>query len=116
MIKAVLAAFGIMLGLALIPLVHLVGIPFGPFIGGYFGIRFAADLPGTYASKGVKFGALLSLVALLFAAAAALVLMNFVDLSHRMFLLLWIGVVVFTLYTGSMGTLGAMFALIKMRR
>ncbi len=113
MLKGVLVAFGIMLGLALIPLVHLVGIPFGPFIGAYFGVSFVAARPGAYAAKGVKFGALLALVALLVSAAVVAALMLAVDLSQRMVTLAWIGVVVFTMYTGSMGALGAMYSLLK---
>jgi hypothetical protein len=113
MLKGVLVAFGIMLGLALIPLVHLVGIPFGPFIGAYFGASFVRELPGAYAAKGVRFGALLGLVALLVSAAAVASLMLTVGLSPRMVILAWIGVVVFTMYTGSMGALGAMYALLK---
>jgi hypothetical protein len=113
MLKGVLAAFGIMLGLALVPLVHLVGIPFGPFIGAYFGISFAAQTPGSYAVKGAKFGALLALVALLASSAAVAALMLSVGLSQRMTALAWIGVAVFTTYTGTMGALGAMYALVK---
>ncbi len=113
MFKGVLVAFGIMLGLALIPLVHLVGIPFGPFIGAYFGVSFAMEQPGAYAAKGVRFGGLMALVALLASAAAVAALMLTVGLSQRMATLAWIGVVVFTMYTGSMGALGAMYALVK---
>jgi hypothetical protein len=113
MVKGVLAAFGIMLALALIPLVNLVGIPFGPFIGAYFGVRFAREQPGAYVAKGVRFGALLALVALLASSAAVAALMLAVGLSHRMVILAWIGVVVFTMYTGSMGALGAMYRLLK---
>ncbi|MSQ07317.1 MAG: hypothetical protein EXR54_04430 [Dehalococcoidia bacterium] len=116
MLKGVLAAFGIMLGLALIPLVNLAGIPFGPFIGAYFGIRFAREQPGTYAAKGVRFGALLALLALLASSAAVAALMVMVGLSQRMTILAWIGVLVFTMYSGSMGALGAMYALLKKGR
>jgi hypothetical protein len=116
MVKGVLVAFGIMLGLALVPLVHLVGIPFGPFIGAYFGVSFAASRPGTYFAKGARFGALLALAALLASSAAVTALMLAVGLSQRMVVLAWIGVVVFTMYTGTMGALGAMYALLRAER
>ena len=38
MVKGVLIGFTIIIILAAIPIVHIVGIPFGPFIGGYYGI------------------------------------------------------------------------------
>ena len=41
MIKGVLIGFGIIIVLALVPIVHIDGIPFGPFMGGYFGFSAA---------------------------------------------------------------------------
>ena len=38
MIKGVLIGFAIIIILAIIPIVHIAGIPLGPFIGGYYGI------------------------------------------------------------------------------
>ena len=45
MVKGVLIGFGIMIILALIPIVHIAGIPFGPFIGGYYGYRPPGTAP-----------------------------------------------------------------------
>ena len=38
MLKGILVGLGIMLLLMLIPIVDFVGIPFGPFIGAYYGM------------------------------------------------------------------------------
>jgi len=113
MLKGALAAFGIMVVLALIPLVHLVGIPFGPFIGGYFGITFAGEQPGSYAVKGTKFGVVLALLALAVSSVAAAAVPLTLTLSWSMLLLAWLGVGVFTMYTGTMGALGAMYSLLR---
>jgi hypothetical protein len=116
MLKGALVAFGIMVALALIPLANLVGIPFGPFIGGYFGITFAGEQPGSYAVKGTKFGVLLALVALAVSSLVAVVLTRVLGLSGPMLALAWLGAGVFTMYTGSMGALGAMYSLLRAER
>jgi hypothetical protein len=116
MIKGVLVALGIIIVSALIPIVHFIAVPASPFIGGYVGISFARPGPGTYAMKGLQFGSLLALVVLLIAAAATGVVMFIGELTQRVLVVMWIGVVVFTLYTGSMSTLGAMYASLKSQR
>ena len=110
MIKGVLVAFAIMVVLALIPIVHFVGIPFGPFIGGYFGVSSAGGGPPSPASKALVFGGLLGLVVLLVSAAVAIVLTLITGVN---LVLLWGAVAVFTVYTASMGALGAMFSLLR---
>ena len=109
MIKGVFLAMGIMVVLALIPVVDFIGIPFGPFIGGYYGISSARTNGGSYAIKSVVFGGLLGLLVLLVLVIVAVALTLSIDLSQRFTLLLWIALVVFTLYTASMATLGAMY-------
>ena len=110
MVKGVLVAFGIMLVLAVIPIVHFVGIPFGPFIGGYFGISAAASRTGSHAVKSLMFGALLGAMIFVVLAAVAVVLMVTVDLN---LVLVWLAVVVLTMYVGSMGSLGAMYGQLR---
>ena len=112
MIKGIFVAFGIMLLLALIPLVHFVGIPFGPFIGGYFGISRSHSRGGSYVVKGLLFGTLLGLLVFLVGAAVAVTLSLAVNVNP---LLLWLAVAIFTLYTTSMGALGAMYSLLHSR-
>jgi hypothetical protein len=113
MLKGVLLAFGIMVALALVPLVNLVGVPFGPFVGGYFGIVQAGDQPGSAAARGIRFGLLLGALALAVASALALAATWALDLGGSWVLLAWLGVVVFTVHTGIMGALGAMYRLAR---
>lgn len=109
MIKGVFVAMGIMVLLALIPIVNFVGIPFGPFIGGYYGIPSARTHGGSVAVKSVVFGSLLGLLVFLVLVVVAVALTVTIDLSQRFTWLLWIGVVVFTLYAASMAALGALY-------
>ena len=109
MIKGMFLALGIMVLLALIPIVNFVGIPFGPFIGGYYGIHLARSHGGSPAVKSVIFGSLLGLIVLLILVLVAVALTLTIDLSQRFTWLLWIGVVVFVLYTVSMAALGALY-------
>ena len=77
MVKGVFVCFGIMLVRAVIPIVHIVGIPFGPFIGGYFGISAAASNTRSYAVKSMIFGTLLGgMVFVVLAAVAGLAKAN----------------------------------------
>jgi hypothetical protein len=113
MIKGVSVALGIMVVSALIPIVHFVAVPASPFIGGYVGISYAQSASGTYAVKGLKFGSLLGLVVLIITAVAAAIVMAAIEPSQKVIVVMWVGIAVFTLYTGSMSTLGAMFASLK---
>lgn len=119
MIKGVLVALGIMIVSALIPIVHFIAVPVSPFIGGYFGVSFArsgSDSSASYALKGLKFGSLLGLVVLLVSGIAAAVFMFGFEQSQRVLVIMWIGVGLFTLYTGSMSALGAMYSVLRSNR
>ncbi len=110
MVKGVLIGFGIMVVLALIPIVHFVGIPFGPFIGGYFGISAATGRSGSKAAKALIYGTLLgALVGLVF-VAVAVVLTLATGLNS---VLIWVAVAALTLYTASMSFLGALYAQLR---
>ena len=113
MIKGVLIALGIMLGCALIPLVHFVAFPASPFIGGYFGIKFAQVPRESYAARCLLFGSLLGLVVLILASLVTAVVLYLSDVGQRFLAIIWIGVVVATLYTGSMSALGAMYSVLR---
>ena len=110
MIKGVLVAFGIMVVLALIPIVHFIGIPFGPFVGGYFGISAAGESTMPNQVRALTFGFLLGLVVFLVCAVVGAVLTIFTDIN---LLLIWGGAAVLTFYTVSMGALGAMYSLLR---
>ena len=106
MLKGVFVAFGIMLVLAVIPIVHIVGIPFGPFIGGYFGISAAVSMTGSHAVKSLIFGALLGGLVFALLVTVAVVLTVATELN---LVLIWLAAGVLTMYVASMGSLGAMY-------
>ena len=111
MIKGVFIGLGVVVILAVIPVVHFVGVPAGPFLAGYFGINAARDYPGTPGRKALVFGLWLgAVVAVIVVVAAALVtaLGNF---AYPF--LLWGGVVVATFYYASMSFLGAWYSLLR---
>ena len=110
MVKGVLIGFAIIVVLALIPIVHFVGIPFGPFIGGYFGISAVTARPGSPAAKALTYGTLLGALVCLLLVALALLLTLVTGLNS---VLIWLAVVVLTLYTASMSSLGAMYAQLR---
>ncbi len=110
MVKGVLIGFGIMVVLALIPIVHFVGIPFGPFIGGYFGISAATARSGSRAAKALTSGTLRGALVCLVLVALAVLLTLVTGLNS---VLIWVAVVVLTLYTASMSFLGALYAQLK---
>ena len=110
MVKGVFVAFGIMLVLAVIPIVHIVGIPFGPFIGGYYGISAAESRTGSYAVKSLMFGALLGALVFVLLAAVAALLVVVTELNQ---VLIWLIAVVLTMYVASMSSLGAMYGQLR---
>lgn len=114
MIKGIFVALGIMVALLVIPIADVfVGIPFGAFIGAYFGISHTGPRPSSYAVKSLAFGGLLGLVVFLLLVAVAAGLTMTVDLGREFLWILWLAVIVFTLYTASMGALGAMYAQLR---
>ena len=130
MLKGLLLALGIMFLLMLIPIVDFVGIPFGPFIGAYYGMAavrastgevFPPGPPtsaqiGAFAVKAAIFGGLLGLLVSLILVAVAASVTAAIDLSGRIIFLLWLAVVVFTIYTATMAALGAMYSQIRAAR
>ena len=108
MAKGVLVAFGIMVVCFLIPIAHFVLAPASPFIGGYFGISHASSHDGSPSVKSFIFGCLLGSVALIILVAAAAVITVLAE-DRRIIFVAWGGAAVLTLYTASMGGLGAMF-------
>lgn len=130
MLKGILLALGIMLVLMLIPIVNFVGIPFGPFVGAYYGMAsvrastgevFPPGPPtsaqiGAYAIKAAVFGGLLGALVSLILVVVAVSLTLTIDLSGRFILLLWLAVVVYTMYTATMAALGAMYSQLRAAR
>ena len=111
MIKGVFIGLGVVILLALIPIVHFVGVPAGPFIAGYFGINAARDHPGTPGRKSLAFGLWLGAVVGAITVVAAIVVTLVGDFAYPF--LLWGGVVVATFYYSSMSGLGAWYSLLR---
>ncbi|MCH8107238.1 MAG: hypothetical protein IIB30_02655 [Chloroflexi bacterium] len=109
MVKGVFIALGIMLILPIIPIVHIV-TPFGPFIGGYFGISAAASSDRSSAVNSLIFGALTGGIIFVLLTAVAVALVVITGLPQ---VLIWLVVVVSTLYIGSMSSLGAWYSQLR---
>ena len=110
MIKGVLIGFTIIIILAVIPIVHIAGIPFGPFIGVYYGISSVGDNTGTPGRQALRFGMWTGIfmgVILVISATRA----NMV--SAVLTLLIWGGVWFCTFDYASMSGLGAWYAELK---
>ena len=90
-------------------MVNLAGIPFGPFIGGYYGILSVRSDGWSYAAKSLAFGCLLGLLMVIVLVVVAIALTLTLELSQRFTLLLWIGAAVYALYAASMAALGSMY-------
>lgn len=108
MVKGLLIGLGIVLLLAVIPVVHFVGIPAGPFIAGYFGINAARDNPGSPGRKALVYGVWMGVLVLAVTLIAAVIVTVAGDFAYPF--LLWGGVVVATFYYSSMSGLGAWYA------
>lgn len=108
MIKGVFIGLGVVALLALIPVVHFVGVPAGPFIAGYFGINAARDNPGTPVRKALVFGLWFGGIVGVVTIVAAVIVTVVGDFAYPF--LLWGGVVVATFYYSSMSFLGAWYS------
>ena len=111
MIKGVFIGVGVVILLAIIPVVHFVGVPAGPFIAGYFGINASRGYPGSPGRKALSYGLCLGAVVGIITIVAATAVTVAGDFAYP--LLLWGGVVVATFYYGSMSFLGAWYSLLR---
>ena len=112
MVKGVLIGFGIMIILALIPIVHIAGIPFGPFIGGYYGVSAARDSAASPGRKALAFGGWTgALIGSVFVISGVIV----TSATGVSPILIWLAVWVMTSYYASMAGLGAWYGELKVR-
>ena len=112
MVKGVLIGFGIMIILALIPIVHIAGIPFGPFIGGYYGGSAARDSAASPGRKALAFGGWTgALIGSVLVISGAIV----TSVTGISPILIWLAVWVMTSYYASMAGLGAWYGELKVR-
>lgn len=70
----------------------------------------------SYAAKCLLLGALLGALFLVLASLAAALVVALSDLGQRFLVIIWVGVVVLTLYTSSMSALWAMFSVLRSGR
>ena len=112
MIVGVLVGLAIILGCFLIPIAHFVLVPASPFLAGYWGIQFSPNPGRHYALHGLIYGTSLGLLVGVILSAVAMLLIALFD-DPRIIVLAWLGVGIFTLYTGSMGTMGAMYSALR---
>lgn len=112
MIVGVLVGLAIILGCFLIPIAHFVLVPASPFLAGYWGIQFSPNPGRHYALHGLIYGTSLGLLVGAILSGVAVLLIALFD-DPRIIVLAWLGVGVFTLYTGSMGTMGAMYSALR---
>jgi hypothetical protein len=106
MLNGVLVGFGIMLASLLIPIVHYVSAPLGPFIAGFIGGGVARiDQDGI-----IKFGVLTAL--LMFIPAAVVLILKFVVGVEKILIFptTWVVIIslIFIPYTWFGATVGAM--------
>ncbi len=107
MFKGIFVGLAVVMVLAVIPIVHFVGIPAGPFIAGYFGINAARDYSGTPGRKALTYGIWLGVMVGAITVVAATIVTLVADFAYPF--LLWGGVVVVIFYYGSMSALGAWY-------
>ncbi len=112
MLVGVLVGLAIIVGCFLIPIAHFVLAPAGPFFAGYWGIQHAPNPGRHYALHGLIYGSLLGL-----AVGGILVVMAFTVSAlfddSRVKVVAWLGAGIFTLYAGSMSTMGAMYSALR---
>ena len=97
--------------LAVIPVIHFLGVPFGPFIAGYFGINAAREYPGSPGRKALTYGLWMGAVIGVITVIAATAVTVIGGFAYPF--LLWGGVVVAVFYYSSMSALGAWYAGLK---
>ena len=119
MVNGVLVGLGVFvlsLFSIIIPLAHLVTVPGGPFFAGFIGISHVKESPESHGVKGLKFGSFFGGVLFVIAFTAVAAFIFVFEPRQKLQVLLWFGVAVFTLYTGSMAALGAMYSLMRADR
>ena len=102
-----------MLVCTVIPVAQFLLAPFGPFLGAYFGMRYVDTGDAKPLLAATRFGVALGAVSAVILVGIAVVLTFALDLPGRFVALTWIAVAVFACYVAGMGTLGAMYRLMK---
>jgi hypothetical protein len=105
MVKGAFIGFGVTLIALAIPIIHFISGPIGPFIGGWIGGAKAHATPGRAIGLGLLMGLLMASPVI-----GAIVLSIFISgiISEDMKRILWFVAVGLSIYTGLLGTLGAL--------
>ena len=115
MTKGLLTALAVMLVCTIIPVAQILLAPFGPFLGGYFGIR-SVDVQGrTPLAAAILFGCVVGAVSAAILVVIAAVITFAAPLPVRLVILTWIAVAVFSGYVAGMSALGGLYRLMKMQ-
>ena len=113
MTKGLLTALAVMLVCAVIPVAQVLLAPFGPFLGGYYGIR-SVDTAGRHPlAAAAMFGGVVGAASALILVVMAVILMLILEMPTRFVILAWIAVAVFAIYVAMMSTLGGLYRLMK---
>ena len=108
MIKAVLIAVGITIGLLLPPIIHFISGPIGPFVGGYVGVASWKNQPRTALTAGLIFGLAVFLIFGIVAATVLVILGLATSAISGGTGALIIGLSIgATIYIGALSTVGA---------
>jgi len=105
MLKAALAGFGITVGLLLIPLVHFVSGPLGPFIGGFIGGSMVRARPSQGIIIGGLMGSFVAIPAILIVAMLTLATDILKDNWQTALNIIVIGVAFYITFLGSIGAI-----------
>ena len=108
MVKGLFVGLAVVVVLAIIPVVHFIGVPAGPFIAGYFGINASRENPGSPGRKALTFGIWMGIMVGTITVIGAVIVTLVGDFGYPF--LLWGGVVVATFYYSSMSALGAWYS------
>lgn len=113
MTKGLLTALAVMLVCAAIPVAQVLLAPFGPFLGGYYGIR-SVDTAGRHPlAAAARFGGVVGAASALILVVMAVILMLILEMPPRFVILTWIAVAVFAIYVAMMSTLGGLYRMMK---
>ena len=106
MLKGALIGFGISILLLMIPIVHFIAGPIGPFIGGMVGGGVARANAAQAVGIGALMGLFMAVPAIVLAVISQAYADSLPDWAERLFTFVAIGLV---FWAGILGTAGALF-------
>ena len=108
MVRGVLIAVGITIGLLLPPIIHFISGPIGPFVGGYVSVASWKNQPRTALAAGLIFGLAVFLIFAIVVAVVLVILGSATDVISGGTGALIIGLSIgATINIGTLSTVGA---------